>query len=177
MRLEGIDAPEPGQPFAQNSKQALSDLVLGKEIRVAGREFDDYGRLVARVFVGSQDTNLALVLGGWAWHYKRHSRDPTLARAEIAARSAKRGLWADPSPTAPWDFRRSGSRPRVSGRAPVETAPATDAAGSAFRGNTSSRVYHSSECPNFNCRNCTAVFKSRDAASAAGYRPGGCCRP
>jgi micrococcal nuclease len=49
--------------------------------------------------------NLALVAEGLAWHFKRYSDDENLAEAEIAAREERRGLWADPLPVAPWDWR------------------------------------------------------------------------
>ena len=41
-----------------------------------------------------------------AWHYKQYSKDAALAKAETDAKEAKKGLWADPNPTAPWDYRR-----------------------------------------------------------------------
>lgn len=46
-------------------------------------------------------------------HFKRFSRDPQLAELEMQARAARSGLWGDPAPVAPWEFRkaRSGIRP------------------------------------------------------------------
>ena len=46
-----------------------------------------------------------MVKAGLAWHYKQYSSDPVLAQAEIDARNAKAGLWADPHAIAPWEFR------------------------------------------------------------------------
>ncbi|CAG0912171.1 unnamed protein product, partial [Cyprideis torosa] len=43
----------------------------------------------------------------YAWHYRKYSKDPNLQALEDEARKAKRGLWADPDPVAPWDWRRS----------------------------------------------------------------------
>lgn len=34
IRLQGIDAPEKAQPFGERSKQNLSRLVFGKDVRV-----------------------------------------------------------------------------------------------------------------------------------------------
>ena len=42
---------------------------------------------------------------GMAWHFIKYSNDPEFARAEKDARSAKRGLWLDSQPLAPWLFR------------------------------------------------------------------------
>ena len=34
IRLQGIDAPEKAQPFGQRSKESLSRMVFGKDVRV-----------------------------------------------------------------------------------------------------------------------------------------------
>jgi hypothetical protein len=47
-----------------------------------------------------------MVQNGMAWHYKFFSKDKTMAAAEVKARTAKLGIWSQPNPTAPWDFRR-----------------------------------------------------------------------
>jgi endonuclease YncB( thermonuclease family) len=75
------------------------------------RDVDRYGRLVSRVQIDGQDLSVALVTEGLAWHYTRYSDDPVLARAEVQARTTRTGLWSQPSPMPPWDFRRR-SRPR-----------------------------------------------------------------
>jgi len=106
IRLEGIDCPDKGQDFSQRAKQFTSELTFGKEVTVDVRDVDRYGRLVARVSVGAQDVSVALVRAGLAWHFTKYSRDPVLAEAEQSARTAKRGLWGQGSPTPPWEFRR-----------------------------------------------------------------------
>ena len=47
-----------------------------------------------------------LLSAGLAWHYKQYSRDPEMAKLEFQARSAKRGLWAEPNPVPPWEWRK-----------------------------------------------------------------------
>ena len=49
IRLDGIDAPELGQPFGRASKQHLSDLCFKKAATLKPRTLDRYGRTVARV--------------------------------------------------------------------------------------------------------------------------------
>ena len=71
VRLEGIDAPEHHQDFADRSKQELSDLVYGKEVEVARVTTDNFGRLVSRVYIDQLNVNLEMVRRGLAWHYKR----------------------------------------------------------------------------------------------------------
>ncbi len=66
VRLAEIDAPERGQPYGASARQALSDLALGKAIRVAVQDTDRYGRAVGRVFAGAQDANAEMVRRGAA---------------------------------------------------------------------------------------------------------------
>lgn len=47
----------------------------------------------------------------------------------------------------------------------------TAAAAATYRGNIRSGVYHNSSCRYFACKNCTAVFSSREDAIRAGFRP------
>jgi micrococcal nuclease len=121
VRLEGIDCPEKGQDFSQRAKQFTSELMFGKEATVEVH-VDRYGRLVARVLVGGQDVSIALVRAGLAWHFTKYSRDPVLAEGEQSARTAKRGLWGQGSPTPPWEFRvlfRSNRNQRSTSALPV----------------------------------------------------------
>jgi endonuclease YncB( thermonuclease family) len=53
VRIALIDAPQKGQAFGQRAKQAMSDLVFGKDVELRPHTIDRYGRLVARVFVDS----------------------------------------------------------------------------------------------------------------------------
>jgi len=47
-----------------------------------------------------------MVAEGYAWHYKQYSKDADLVKAEKEAREAKKGLWADPNPVPPWEYRK-----------------------------------------------------------------------
>ena len=51
IRLGGIDAPEKAQPFGEKSKQNLSRLVFGKDVRVEWEKRDRYERIVGKVWV------------------------------------------------------------------------------------------------------------------------------
>jgi micrococcal nuclease len=110
VRLEGMDAPEKGQPYGDKAKQELSGLAFDKSVTVVTTGKDRYGRTLGRVFVDldgeSIDVNARLVAQGFAWRYVKYSDDPNLIAAEEAARRDRRGLWADPSPVAPWDWRK-----------------------------------------------------------------------
>jgi micrococcal nuclease len=108
VRLSGIDCPEKRQAFGKRAKRFTSDLVFAKIVTVKVMDIDRYKRIVGEVIL-EDGTNLnhALVRAGLAWWYQRYAPgDRTLERLEKDARENKRGLWADPDPTPPWEFRR-----------------------------------------------------------------------
>jgi len=107
IRLEGIDAPELKQAFGAKSKQALSDLIFGKQVVVRVTGHDRYRRTLSRVICGGLDVNLEMVRMGFAWRYDKYSEDPALMAAQSAARAARRGLWSDPNPVQPWEWREA----------------------------------------------------------------------
>jgi len=119
IRFHGIDAPEKDQAFGQKSKQRLSDYVFGKDVTVTWKSKDKYGRILGTVWLGSTDINLQMLRDGYAWHYKRFDSNPTYAAAEAEARQMRRGLWIDPNPLPPEEFRHGGKTalPATSGGA------------------------------------------------------------
>ena len=108
VRVFGVDAPERGQPWSSRARQFTAGLVGNREVVVRVKDRDRYGRTVGEVIL-TDGRNLGeeLVRAGLAWHYRVFSNDPTLARLEADARAAGRGLWSDPHPTPPWEFRRA----------------------------------------------------------------------
>ena len=138
IRLEGIDAPETGQPFGSNAKKLLGDLVFSKTVRAEIVDVDKYGRHLAHIYVDDRWVNRAMVRAGLAWHYTKYSSDEDLAQAESVARLEGIGLWSDKEPIAPWDW-RAGSTSVVSAgtsapapMAPVATKAAKPAAASSI---------------------------------------------
>jgi len=106
IRLSDIDTPERKQPFGTKAKQALSEMAFGKEARVVEVTVDRYGRIVGRVYVDGVDVNRELVVGGYAWVYRKYSDDAELLELEAQAREKRLGLWVDPNPIPPWEWRR-----------------------------------------------------------------------
>ncbi|SEP42837.1 thermonuclease family protein [Nitrosovibrio sp. Nv6] len=112
IRLTGIDAPERRQAFGTVSKQHLAELAFGREVTVQWDKRDRYQRILGKVLVDGVDANLEQVRAGLAWHYKHYAKgqqsaDRILyAEAEEAASRNGVGLWRDPAPIPPWDFRR-----------------------------------------------------------------------
>ncbi|HWW38657.1 thermonuclease family protein [Pedobacter sp.] len=108
IRLAHIDCPEKrgSQPFGNNAKEALSDLCFGQDVTVYGEKYDRYRRLIAVVVNDNEQVvNQEMVRQGMAWHFKKYSTDPVYAQLEIEARENKVGLWQDPNPTPPWEWR------------------------------------------------------------------------
>ncbi len=94
VRLEGIDAPETGEPFSAQARSAARVLMFDKSVQVKGTDVDNYDRLVARVFVGGKDASLELLQAGLACHFTRFENDAALAKAQLEARTSGKGFWA-----------------------------------------------------------------------------------
>lgn len=113
IRLAMIDAPEvgkgkhdPGQAFGTKSQMSLAGMVFSRNARA---ECDDkperYGRRVCSIYVGNVNVNLEQVKKGMAWVYRKYGRERKYYEAERAAQDQRLGLWADPRPTPPWEWR------------------------------------------------------------------------
>ncbi|MCW5694567.1 MAG: thermonuclease family protein [Pseudolabrys sp.] len=94
VRLAGIESASDGT--------ALRDRVAGQHLRLEGTGEDRYGRLVAYVYRGAEaePVQLALLAAGEARVSARiggKTCAEALLSAENAARTARRGLWADPN--------------------------------------------------------------------------------
>ena len=107
VRLRHIDAPELNQPGGGAATRALHRRLLAQEVSLhdVSRESDEHW--VAVVRLGDENINGWLVKQGHAWVYRGHTRDADYCAWEHAARSLKRGLWADKFWTSPWDWRTS----------------------------------------------------------------------
>jgi micrococcal nuclease len=108
VRLAEIDAPEIGQDYGKVSREVLAEMVFGKTVEVTEDGKDRYGRWIGHLSSNGVDVNRQMVATGNAWHYVDYSRDTSLAALQSQAQSQRLGLWAQPSPVAPWDFRKSG---------------------------------------------------------------------
>ncbi|WP_298145597.1 thermonuclease family protein [Flavobacterium sp.] len=108
VRLEHIDCPEKKQAFGTKAKQFASNLCYGKFVQLQSKnKYDRYKRLIAEVILpNGLNVNKALVKNGLAWHYKKHSKSSEYAQLEHSARQQRRGVWSDPNPVAPWEWRK-----------------------------------------------------------------------
>lgn len=119
VELNGIDAPELGQPYGKEAASALSKMVLGKKhvsiqsVVRAKTTRDSIGFIQGplRTTVTKQEgvilrvtgkyANAELVKMGLAWQ-----ADKKYERLEKAARQSKTGLWADDNPVKPVEWRQ-----------------------------------------------------------------------
>lgn len=118
VRLAGIDAPEKRQPYGQRARQTPAGLAFQRMARLECFDSDRYGRSICTVWA-MQDTGQQIDVGqaqieqGMAWWYRAYANvQPAAQRrqyeaAELAARTSRVGLWRDPQPVPPWDWRRS----------------------------------------------------------------------
>ena len=106
VRLDAIDAPELKQPFGKHSQRSLAELCAARTARVVEKGRDRYGRTVGSIFCDGVDANAEQVRRGMAWVFERYApRNSPLYGLQGEARGTRRGLWVDPAPMAPWDWR------------------------------------------------------------------------
>ena len=167
IRLAEIDAPESGQPYGNKSKQALSGLIFGKDVRVAVQTKDRYGRTVGRPYAGDLDICAEMVRIGAAWAYREYLIDRSLLTLESDAKSAERGLWSlsEAKNMPPWQWRRQGNQ---------DAAPE----GCNIKGNINSkggRIYHAPGSSSYGATKIDVSkgerwFCTAQEARAAGWR-------
>ena len=171
IRLSGIDAPESRQAFGDKSKKALADKVFGKEVKVEWSAQDKYHRILGEIYLGERRISEEMISDGLAWHYKQYSKDQNLAKAELAAKQAKKGLWADANPTPPWDFRNGGASGK---QVPSEVDPAV-------KPKQGVTVYVTDTGEKYHRENCKYLAKSSNPILmeklGANYQPCKVCSP
>ncbi len=109
IRMIGIDTPETVDPrkvvqcFGKEASDKMKQLIQGKKLSVemdaSQGERDTYGRLLAYVFLpDGTNVGLSLIKQGYAHEYtysKPYKYQSAFKAAELAAKTAKVGLWAD----------------------------------------------------------------------------------
>lgn len=132
-RIDTIDAQETdkskfnpkktGQPYGEQARRELMDLVQDKEVevRITQPKPDDNGRFYCQISVKGTDVDVAMVQRGAAEIYrgfvvdkrlsateqtKRLAKAAILGPAEAQARAAGVGQWGLPNYERPQDYRR-----------------------------------------------------------------------
>jgi endonuclease YncB( thermonuclease family) len=108
VRLVDIDAPELGQAFGKKSRQSLAELCWTQLARVRDRGQDRYGRIIGQVTCDGIDANAEQVRRGMAWVFVNYApADSPLYRLQTKALMRRIGLWTEPRPLSPWEWRRN----------------------------------------------------------------------
>jgi endonuclease YncB( thermonuclease family) len=104
VRFIAIDAPEisykkgePSQPFSNQSKKALMDMILYKTVEIKGYGLDKNNRLLAVVTFGGKNIGVEMIRLGLAEVYRGEMPDnfdlKDYKQAEFDAKTARRGMW------------------------------------------------------------------------------------
>jgi endonuclease YncB( thermonuclease family) len=122
------------QDFGKQSRDSLQEMVGRKIVQIDSRAVDQYGRIVGVVSVDGLNVNQEQVIRGMAWaapggRKKRRASpgspetqelggaplagavphfnpNPNYSGLQSDARQARRGLWGQASPQAPWRWRK-----------------------------------------------------------------------
>jgi len=182
IRLAGIDAPETSQPFGSESTQHLTSLVSGKSVNLECENERSYGRLICKILLpNGEDACLDQVKAGMASHYKQFQDEQSpadreaYAAAECTAMKSKTGLWSDPHPMQPQDFRHATTSALLFDASGCRSS--SEPTSGPVIGNARSHIFEWPACPNYSSISADnqVPFASPQAAEAAHYRPAHNC--
>ena len=121
LRLDGVDAPEPGQRCAlearlydcgEVARTALLDLTAGSEVRCRPLGPGPAGSTMARCTAAGYDLSEGMVYTGWA--LAAPAAATRYGAVQEQARRAKHGLWRGRF-VAPWDWSAGERLPEEGG--------------------------------------------------------------
>ncbi len=150
VRLYGVDCPETKQKYGKQAGQFTSRHAMEKTVWIEEKG-SAYNRVVGIVYIKSLCLNSGLLKSGYAWYAPKYCRGNfcvTWKSYALLAKKESAGLWSDPDPVAPWDFRVGKTKTSVKHN------------DGCFQGNTSSKKFHRQGCKYFNCQKCSVVFKT-----------------
>ena len=99
VRLAGIDAPNPGQPFYTPARESLSALAVGKHVKCVEQSAYRLNGVIAFCTADSVELSAEQVRRGYAWAYDAYE---SLLTIQQQVRAAKVGLWTDAGAVPPW---------------------------------------------------------------------------
>jgi len=99
IRLLGVDAPEIGEPFSEEAKLALEEMVLNKPVKLEKEpslDKDKYGRFLRYFFSGERLVNCEMLRLGLAKNVVEHQSKYhyCFQLAEQEAMEKKVGIWS-----------------------------------------------------------------------------------
>lgn len=176
VRLYGIDAPEHDQAFGSQSTKHLTEILSGKAVTLYCENERSYGRLICKVIADGEDVDIEQVKAGMAWDYRQYEDEQnpsdraTYSAAECAAMKAKIGLWSQPNPIQPQDFRHGTHSPLLFDAQGCRRS--SEPTSGAVVGNARSHIFEWPSCPYYSSISPgnRVPFPSPLAAEQAGYR-------
>ena len=102
VRIIGINTPEKGRPFSDEATDALSEMIMGKEVTLVNDskndDVDSSGRLLRHVYVDGISVNYEMIRMGMAFWYPYSSgtdMDESYQEAQESAANDHVGLWTE----------------------------------------------------------------------------------
>lgn len=99
IRLFGVDAPERGEPWADEATAFVTYRLLNQTVRLEKRDIDRFARVVADTFYRDEDgqevrlSRILLEEGLAVWFERFAADDEELAMAQAHAQGRSVGLW------------------------------------------------------------------------------------
>ena len=98
IRLSGIDCPEKGQPYYEEAKEKLEELMpIMSAMQIESISMDKYGRILANVYYQDKWINYELVKAGLALVFDV-TNNPILTEAQNIAQENKLNFWSQNNP-------------------------------------------------------------------------------
>ena len=115
VRLHGVDCPEMGQPFGERARKYTSTHTLRKNVTVIVSDTDKDGQTVGQVILPDMSNlNIVMISAGLAWWHETYApEDKILMDVQKSAKAAKRGLWTDPDPVPPWEWKKEAKETKT----------------------------------------------------------------
>lgn len=108
VRLYGVDSPALKQRYGVAAREEAKKLVEGKSVSIDEIQVDKKGASLAVVHINDQYSLQAFLVGsGMAWVHDdqcKHILCSKWQAMQTQAQTARRGLWQDNNPVAPWKY-------------------------------------------------------------------------
>jgi micrococcal nuclease len=187
VRLIGLDAPEIGTCYADESTRELTRLLSGKSLRLQKdvTEADTFGRLLRYVVAeesGRDNTlvNIALIRSGHAFYMSSVDKlyQKNQIKAETEARNAGHGLWSRCKDDPAFVKRFTDKTKQVGVTIPPPNARCTIKGNVSEKG--SGKTYFLEHCPNYavitiDPSKGEQYFCTESSAKKAGFTISGSC--
>jgi len=95
IRIVSLNAPETGFCYAKEAKVALTKMILGKKVVLRNPETDNFGRIMALVYVNGILVDEYMVRNGYALSmYQSGDENPKIKAANNFARANHLGIFS-----------------------------------------------------------------------------------